>query len=132
MTPSRPRLFLRLLGSLVVGGVVLAAVAVPAEAATKKPPVPKSVKAKAITASTVTVTWKSGKGSTKGFNVYRSTTSRVSLSKPLNGKKKLGKSTTSFKAKGLASNKSYWFVVQSVGSKNKKAQAKAIKVTTLP
>src|SRR6478735_6007647 len=127
MTSHRTGITLRVLGSVAAAALVVAGVALPAQAASK-PPKPKSVKAVA-TSSTVTVTWKSGKGSTKGFNIYRSTSSKVKLSKPLNGKKLTTK--TSFRTTGLASNKSYWFVVQSVNKSGKKSQAGKIKVTTL-
>src|SRR6478735_8744817 len=129
MTSKRSTHTFRLVGLVAAGGLVLTGLAAPAFAATKYPPKPKSLKA-SVTSSSVKLSWVSGKGSTKGFNVYRSTSSSVRLKYPLNGKKLLTK--TSFTSSRLSSNKSYWFVVQSVDAKGHKSASGALKATTLP
>ena len=62
----------------------------------------------------ITVHWKSGGGSTDGFNVYRSTSSHVSLSNPRNGSL-LDAGTTSFDD-DVPSAGRYYYVVQAVSS----------------
>ena len=120
----------RVLGGVAAAGVVLAGAAVPASAAPSgKPPAPKSVKGVGDYTTSIKLTWKSGKGSTKGFNVYRSTSSKVSTksSNKVNGKLL---TSTWIRDRGLLANKTYWFVVQSVGKNNKTTNAKAIAVKT--
>src|SRR6478752_25960 len=117
----------RLIGITAAGGLMFAGAAAPAFAANRKPPPPKALTLKAATSS-VFLDWKSGGGSTKGFNVYRSTTSTVKLSKPIN-RHPLKKSW--YSAKGLRNGTTYWFVVQSVNGKGKHAETRKRQVTTL-
>jgi hypothetical protein len=119
------RTFARL-GAAVAGGALLLAgvVAAPAQAVTA-PPAPTLVKA-SPGAERVLVSWKSGGGSTVGFNVYRSTTATVALTAPRNGASLL--TGTSFLDRSITDGRTYWFVVQSVDGAGHKRQSAAVKV----
>ncbi len=119
------RTFARL-GAAVAGGALLLAgvVAAPAEAVTA-PPKPTLVKA-SPGAERVLVSWKSGGGSTVGFNVYRSTTATVALTAPRNGATRL--TGTSFLDRSITDGRTYWYVVQSVDAAGHKAQSPVVKV----
>ena len=123
MTAHRSTSLVRVLGVVAAGALITAGAVVPASAASN-PPAPRDVKA-VPSSGAVTLTWTSGKGSTKGFNVYRSTSSSVRLSNPLNGRRLI--TARSYRSAGLVDGRTYWFVVQSVGgSSSLHAQAATV------
>jgi hypothetical protein len=85
----------------------------PAAPAPTQPPAPLSVVATPDSGQ-IHVQWKSGGGSTDGFNVYRSTSSGVSLSNPRNGTL-LPADATSFDDEVPGPGR-YYYVVQAVSS----------------
>jgi hypothetical protein len=72
------------------------------------------------------VTWDNSGGSTAGFNVYRSTSSAVPLSNPLNGSTPLSVSTTSFPDTQVESDHTYFYVVQAVSSQGLGSDASGV------
>jgi fibronectin type 3 domain-containing protein len=80
-------------------------------------PKPKAVAAKAGNAR-VTLTWASGGGTTAGFNIYRSATSKIHYTKPLNAKP-LPKTASRYVDKTPKNGVKYWYVVRAVSSKHR-------------
>jgi hypothetical protein len=63
----------------------------------------------------VTLTWASGGGSTKGFDIYRSTTSTISYRKPINAKP-LAKTKSSYTDRTAKNGTTYHYVVRAVST----------------
>src|SRR4051794_11082831 len=79
---------------------------------TPKPP----LSARAVAADNrVNVFWHSAGGPTRGFNVYRSTSTPVPLTKPLNGSSPLRSSAASFVDRTAHNGTTYRYVVVAVG-----------------
>ncbi|HTY71447.1 MAG TPA: hypothetical protein VMI11_03375 [Actinomycetes bacterium] len=81
---------------------------------TAAPPVPSDVRA-TPGSGLITVSWGSGGGSTQGFDVYRSTSSDVELSRALNATR-LPATARSFLDIDVAPGRTYYYVVAAVGA----------------
>jgi Fibronectin type III domain len=66
----------------------------------------------------VTLTWASGGGSTSGFNIYRSKSSKVSFKKPINAKP-LAKTRSGFVDTKVKNGTTYFYVVRSLSARHK-------------
>ena len=90
---------------------------------------PTAVAAKAGNAR-VTLTWASGGGTTGGFDIYRSSTSTIHYTKPLNAKP-LSKTASSFVDKTAKNGVTYWYVVRAVSTKHKGASGAKVSARPL-